>query len=371
MELSNTSKEILFKLYARKYKSLKKDIEKNKKEYITDLLKLEEIGYIKINNLDKGKDISKKALKRVCITSSGDRYIRDFTEYINEITTQYTPANKLKKKIVYTNKIVLNSYCIFCDILGFSKEIQNHKSKYPNEHLNELCNAINIATSDLQENESGIFEIKTFTDNIVIGTPIKNLHPEEYFGLIILDIIMYQVQMILRGFFIRGGWSIGNLYMDDNIVYGESIIEAYGLESGIANYPRIILSDDMKKMIEEHVGYYNEIHPPQIYHVLEDENGKYFINYLYAIIADADYGYPIQFEYLKNHKCIVENQINRFSNESYIREKYEWSAFYHNRFCDIYIKDCPKEYYIDEEYYNKRGWEIKLISFKDYSLESF
>ena len=46
--------------------------------------------------------------------------------------------------------------------------------------------------------------------------------------------------------------------MDKNIVLGKALIEAYKLETEEAIYPRIILSNDVIKVVREHIGYYSE-----------------------------------------------------------------------------------------------------------------
>ena len=42
------------------------------------------------------------------------------------------------------------------------------------------------------------------------------------------------------GWLLRGGISIGQLLIDDVMVWGETLLKSYYLEDKIANYPRII-----------------------------------------------------------------------------------------------------------------------------------
>jgi hypothetical protein len=41
---------------------------------------------------------------------------------------------------------------------------------------------------------------------------------------------------------VRGGATVGNLYHSNGIVFGDALIEAYRLESSVAVYPRVVLS---------------------------------------------------------------------------------------------------------------------------------
>jgi hypothetical protein len=44
-----------------------------------------------------------------------------------------------------------------------------------------------------------------------------------------------------KGFFIRGGISVGSFYSDKNIIFSKGLVNAYLLESKKANFPRVII----------------------------------------------------------------------------------------------------------------------------------
>ena len=46
-------------------------------------------------------------------------------------------------------------------------------------------------------------------------------------------------------FWLRGGVTIGELFIDDTVVWGPGLVEAYNIESKVANYPRVIVSKDV------------------------------------------------------------------------------------------------------------------------------
>lgn len=70
--------------------------------------------------------------------------------------------------------------------------------------------------------------------------------------------------MALQGFFIRGGLSVGTLFVDDNCVYGEALIDAYELESKVAVNPIVILCENTMKLVDHHIGYYHGESAPQV-----------------------------------------------------------------------------------------------------------
>jgi hypothetical protein len=111
--------------------------------------------------------------------------------------------------------------------------------------------------------------------------------------------------MILEGFFVRGGWDYGELYMDSKVVYGKPLISAYNLESNNAKYPRIIFGERVIEMIDRMI-YNKQVLVPFPYNqkfdifgnvtipfVLKGEEGVYFVNYLFSIIDLADNTYDL------------------------------------------------------------------------------
>lgn len=255
-----------------------------------------------------------------------------------------------------SNPILEESFFLFLDVLGFSDEIIYHHTKGTSQiNLNNFYNAFKAASSTLTQGPLA-WDYKIFTDNIVLGTPInKRGDDEDDFGLIIIPLIYYQLSMVLDDFFIRGCWSKGSLYMDELIVYGYPLIEAYKLESKKAVNPRIIFSDDMKTVIQRHLSYYASHYPaPQKFHLLKDIDDEYFVNYLYAIMDDDD---NPDYSALQKHKDVIEARLTRHKGDPKIFAKYVWCAEYHNYFCQTYISNCPNKYFITV-INTKRGFSI-------------
>lgn len=110
------------------------------------------------------------------------------------------------------NPEMLNSAVCFIDILGFSSMIeQSCKNNSGNQLLNKLCTSINDNINLINPRTKYSGSIKIFTDNIVIGKPIFE-DGESELGSIFLSFSAYQLSLILDGFFVRGGISIGDYY---------------------------------------------------------------------------------------------------------------------------------------------------------------
>lgn len=243
-----------------------------------------------------------------------------------------------------TNPKLLNSIVCFTDILGFSNLVaQTNNISQGNKLLKDLHGVLNTQYSSMREmNPNGQF--KTFTDNIILAYPISEANDggEMATGGILMSFIEYQLNMVLKEYFVRGGISNDFYYGDSDFAYGPALIEAYSLESNIAIYPRIILSEAMVDLIAKQLNYYAEdIFAPQYHHVMKDEDNKCFLNYLVLLheIYEEDEDCQSYIQKIHEHKQIVESKLCMFKGESKLYSKYEWVAQYHNYYCKEYICD--------------------------------
>jgi len=133
--------------------------------------------------------------------------------------------------------------------------------------------------------------------------------------------------MALNGFFIRGGLTIGSIYLDENIIFGKALLDTYKYESKIACTPRIIIDEIVKKEINKYIEKedYKEDTPQNKYILIGDDE-KEFIDYLTII-------HQLWGKILK-HKEIIEKKLNEHRSDLKVFSKYQWLACYHNYFCD-------------------------------------
>lgn len=263
---------------------------------------------------------------------------------------------------IENDKIELkSSFCVLLDILGFSSEIIDAATNNTeNEHFENFYKIFKNATEGIRldrkllpdtgtRHKSWFYKI--FSDNIIIGYPFDEVHHESMFGRLIIELIYFQLDLALNGFFVRGGWSKGDLFIDDYIVYGDSLIEAHNLEVD-SSFPRIILSKEVEEVVNIHLKYYasKEI-APHYSLLLKDEKGNYFINYMIGFINDYDY-VPMVFETeLEKHRDIIINKIAKYHDKQEVLEKYQWLADYHNYFCRTFLNNSER-FLIDMEFGN-------------------
>lgn len=251
----------------------------------------------------------------------------------NNESAFFTPNGKPKLRL---------SYCAFMDIVGFKEIIQKANTTSKSEAiLGRLHKVISIQLGRLNPTGDDNFPpdwyIKVFTDNIIIGQMIQSSDGEPEMGSIINAVVEFQLALALEGFFLRGGISIGEIFIDDRIVFGPALLEAHHIEHCIARDPRIVLSKDVIKLAKTHATLYEEPQTsPQNNEIVFDADGNAFIHYLAYLF---DYSDDLQFfadawDALEIHKNNIESGLKNYRAKPEVWSKYSWLANYHDYCCE-------------------------------------
>ena len=133
----------------------------------------------------------------------------------------------------------------YLDILGVEDSLSDNQNKIINT-LNFICEITNKNINTLNQME--IFpKIKKhmFSDNIVFAQEIEGGVNEIQVFNFLLFISLFLHNSLQNGVLVRGGITIGELFINENFVLGNALVRAYKLESQIAIYPRIVLDFDV------------------------------------------------------------------------------------------------------------------------------
>lgn len=164
----------------------------------------------------------------------------------------------------------------YLDILGVTARIKQPDADMLS--MNKLHNLYTFSMNLTREiaiegNKDILFKI--FSDNIMIAkkTTVETLRDDIYCVLSCAGHFQELAASDSVGWLLRGGITIGDLFVDDVMVWGKALLRAYELEDRIAIYPRVIIDDTVIQNISEAdkaCGF-----------IRYDNDGFVFLNYLH------------------------------------------------------------------------------------------
>lgn len=214
----------------------------------------------------------------------------------------------------------------FLDILGFKNLINTEDFDKIREVFQSIISDKDAGTALFratggdasleQYNEVlEVTKIHVMSDSIIVAAPYKYNE-----ALAVVIDICCCIQETLYEFdnpiFLRGAITRGNFFLDNNIIFGKGLVDAYVAQENYAICPRIIISpeivEDMIASVE------NDYKGLPI-----DKDGYYYIDTLERYIhCDTKEELANCERYLKMQNCVQEKL--RGYADSRIREKYIW-----------------------------------------------
>lgn len=226
--------------------------------------------------------------------------------------------------VTLTDKFYQEVFVCYIDILGF-KDIIN--SSVPGRTKVEyIFNALAIKSMPYWDNDDPELKVTEFSDHIIVSFPKINLERISQISVIIANLISYQMLC-------RGAISYGKLYHDNEIVFGPALIEAYELESKVAIFPRIILSEEAFSKLDEE--------SKKIF-CLDFDNNKYFDSFNSILKLDCwgDTPNDTFFSYLSDlRKTISKIPKDRVDTSN----KYGWMKNKFNKAVEELFPDKVEE----------------------------
>ena len=236
----------------------------------------------------------------------------------------------------------------YADILGFSARTKRAFALGRAEpFLREIKCTLGMAydrvrrTQTLSGRIPPLFDMKVFTDNIVLAYPVKELTTElgeHELGTILMLFAEVQASLAAGGFLIRGAIAFGPHYQDQEIAYGSALIEAVGLDKR-GGGPRLVISPSAEKLVNLQLTSYGQVSSsPHYQNLLRDpSDGRLFVNYLEVIFENfVEDG--IDYDLLKLLRDNVSSALQEHQSDSVVRQKYEWLATYYNYVCSDFAE---------------------------------
>lgn len=230
----------------------------------------------------------------------------------------------------------------FLDILGFRERVaRSHDATEISKILQRLREFSNVGVIDETASERG-YEITrsiAFSDSIIrirfydTGFSTGALYHE------VLNLVHVQGEMVNENVLLRGGLSVGNVYLDGDMAFGPAFNRAYDLESQFADAPRIVIGHEAFEALREDPRLVSDDHTPDedIAYIRQlvrrGDDGLWFIDYLAAMRRELDY--PELFpDYVAGHRAHILEGVRSAPPHSRVFQKYLWLARYLNSVVD-------------------------------------
>ncbi|MDZ4752842.1 MAG: hypothetical protein SGI87_14595 [Flavobacteriales bacterium] len=137
-----------------------------------------------------------------------------------------------------------------------------------------------------------------------------------------------------RGILVRGSITIGQLYHENNEIFGPALIRAHKIEQ-TACYPRIVIDRELFRRYftsRDLVNYQHLTHSIDYKYIRpiirREANGDRIVDYLLYVINNFDYPEEIP-DFLLKHKDFIK--VGLANKSESIRKKFLWLSNYHNQ----------------------------------------
>lgn len=205
----------------------------------------------------------------------------------------------------------LNTYYIlYFDVLGYRNKIFSDERGF----LSAIKELFKRST---EKNWHAV--IRTFSDNVMVSVEDGSdgaLRFLCHYASRIQELILRE-----HGLLLRGAITKGNLYFDNQFVYGTGLVQAVELEENVAVYPRIII--DRKLGNEDYI--LRSRHT-----IFSDKDGYSYINFLNYYDPHINPNGERDGNWIQLKRSI-ERAINEMSSNQDLTPKRLWlSSFYDN-----------------------------------------
>jgi hypothetical protein len=247
------------------------------------------------------------------------------------------------------------SLLTYFDILGFREMVATAAD--PEQVASRLRVFSRLSQPERGEMEKWQHTFSHFSDLAVRNVPIKareELGVEQ--GLLyweLLDLAYIQSHLAEDGILIRGATTVGDIYVDERLIFGPALIRAYELERGVASYPRIILDSRVLDRLADSP----ELCIPGVADQMKslctvlarDNDGTWFVDYLQATMHELASKPTAYGKFLRRHRDVVRKAAAKFPELCSPAAKIGWLISYHNRTVGTLPFDAIRKYEIEKQ----------------------
>lgn len=261
-------------------------------------------------------------------------------------------------KIKYSNKIVA-----FIDILGFKKIVE--ESELDSSKLELIYRSLEFLKGreksdewnlqlieieeDAQKKGTSSFDIASktsctcFSDSIVVSVGYS--HDDDInktLSTLIANLAFIGAKFMREGILLRGAIAMGNLIHTSNgLIVGPGLVNAYQLESQEAKEPRIILSEDLFKLLNYPLLSKHDRYPYHQYLEAFDDGHTGFHQMIYYQVLQSwtEMTNDTLKSELSQIRKVIADGLESSAGHPAVNSKYQWLAKHYQELA-ILSQDC-------------------------------
>lgn len=233
-------------------------------------------------------------------------------------------------------KITTSTYLVaYLDFLGGVNLIENDENNVNLSKIKQIYNFVLDKAMEIEKKETiKKIKYKIFSDNVVIASKIEmntGLQIKRTIINFFYLVALFQIYALEQNYLLRGGITLGDLYIDKEMVWGKALIKAYKQENEEAIYPRVVIDETIKNKIFDKI--YSKSNNFQEIKCLIDDDNKIFLDYLSIAFSDNMKAFIEKWSI--NHKEKLLNYKDKTDETSKkIYCKLIWHKKYFNNFCE-------------------------------------
>lgn len=218
-------------------------------------------------------------------------------------------------------------YIAYIDILGYKDYLKN-RPEDSERYLHTILDAVENTKDGIQRfrkakrafHIQGEIQIRIFSDNILVCLPVQSGKNEIRRAILFLiTVASIQTALVLaHRLIVRGGITIGELFINEDLVFGQGLVEAVALEEE-NEYPNISISNSFQQHL----------------HTMKQDSNEEYQKLLSIIKKDEQELTHKEQEFLKkNFARIIRKQMNIESIKELI-QYYENESHFLNYLYDL------------------------------------
>ena len=241
------------------------------------------------------------------------------------------------------NYIYQDRGVVFLDVLGFADKLVEFQQQAEasnsgtgvenliSEKANEFITIFKDAVGLLDNTD---YRYYLFSDNICITIDYVGDHNRLIDVLITINDLFFK--FAAKGYFLRGGLDVGKFVDEEDIAVGLPLAKAYKLEQEVAVFPRIVLSENYKKKLDdfEQSKSISEDSIVKKNYLVKNHCEVYYLNTFFNLLNNED-----KISLLTRMKSSISDNLTSNALKERVAIKYEWLVQEFNDFIDEYVAE--------------------------------